>query len=84
MKTSITRWAVKFRSKNKLDGNTEFYVFNQEHNCHDLFCTRKDAVKFIEERYSYIRTSKDLQQEPHGWKMPIPVRVTVTIEPKNK
>jgi hypothetical protein len=42
-----------------------------------MFRTRAECREFIKERYGYIARSPDLKKEPHGWKMPIPVRVQV-------
>lgn len=44
-----------------------------------LFTTRSEARRYICERYGYIKTRPDLQAEPHGWKMPVPVRVAVEL-----
>jgi hypothetical protein len=68
-------WGVKWRSDNKLDGKQEYLL---SYDCLPLlFLTRDDAREYIWEKYNYIKTRKDLQEEPHGWKMPIPVKVKV-------
>ena len=43
-----------------------------------LFRTRREAREYINEKYGYIRTRKDLRAEPHFWRMPRAVRVSVT------
>jgi hypothetical protein len=71
-------WAAMWRSENRIDGKNR-HLLNE--NCLPvLFRTRRAAREYIEKRYGYIRTSKDLQVEPHGWRMPIPIRVN--IQPK--
>ena len=49
-----------------------------------VFQTRADCRKHIQEHYGYIKHRKDLQAEPHGWKMPRPVQVTVAIQRWNR
>jgi len=56
----------------------------REHLLHEnllpiLFKTRSKARQYASDKYGYIKTSPDLREEPHGWRMPIPVRVTVMI-----
>lgn len=73
----IRRWGVLWRSCNRLDGERAHIV------CEDcqpaLFRTRREARAFIKDRYGFIKTRPDLQQEPHGWKMPVPVRLKVMV-----
>jgi hypothetical protein len=45
-----------------------------------LFPTRRAARTYIAERYGYIKKRLDLQEEPHGWKVPTPVKVQVIVE----
>ena len=73
MKTKL--WGVLWISENKLDGVTRHLV----RSCCKpvLFTTRAQARRYIEENYGYIRTRKDLRDPPHGWLMPVPVKVTV-------
>ncbi len=73
-------WAALWRSKNKLNGVTEHFV-------HDnllpiLFPSRKQARRWIETWFGYIRTRPDLRNEPNGWQMPKAVRVTITLNTK--
>lgn len=44
-----------------------------------LFHTRREARQYRDKHYGYIRHRKDLRQEPHGWRLPVPVRVHVTL-----
>lgn len=71
----VTYWGGLWRSENKMDGEKTHLLL---HDCLPvLFRTRREARAFIKERYGYIRKRPDLRAEPFGWKMPIPVRVTV-------
>ena len=73
------RWAVQWRSENKTDGYRE-YLFSDGCACGtQLFETRAAARAFIEYQYAFLRDRPDLKREPHGWKMPRPVRVSVTV-----
>ena len=72
-------WAVLFRQVNKVDG-AKCHLVHQPISCVPfLYRTRKQAKLFIEQEFGYIRRRKDLQDEPHGWRMPIPIRVNITI-----
>ena len=68
-------WAGMWRSKNKLDGITEHLLY--EDCIPVLFRTRKSAKAWIDKKFGYIRSRKDLRSEPYGWRLPHPVRVTV-------
>jgi hypothetical protein len=75
MKTE-TRWAVLWRSENKLFGKTEYLVC--DNGLPKVFATREEARLYINTGYGYIRHRKDLQQGPHGWKVPVVVRVKIS------
>ena len=81
MKTKL--WGVLWISENKLDGVTRHLVLSCckpvlfTTRAPVLFTTRAQARRYIEENYGYIRKRPDLRREPHGWKMPVPVKVTV-------
>ena len=51
-----------------------------------IFRTRKQANDFIREKYGYIAVRKDLRNEPHGWRLPKAIKVTITptMEVSNK
>jgi hypothetical protein len=73
---TCSAWAAIWHSKNKLDGETHHII---HHNLLPaMFKTRKQTLAFIEKEYGYIRHRRDLQTEPHGWRMPKPMRVTIT------
>ena len=42
-----------------------------------LFRDRKSAKAFIKSKYGYIMRRPDLRAEPHGWRLPMAVRVVV-------
>lgn len=68
-------WSVKWRSHNRLDGTTEHFMGGHA----AVFCSREAARIYIRDKYGYIKTRPDLQLEPHGWKMPIPVKVKIVM-----
>jgi hypothetical protein len=77
------RWGVCWRSDNQLDGRTRHLIWNGVGP--HLFRTRREALAYIRAHYGYLARHPDLRREPHGWKMPVPVRVIVTldfVEPK--
>lgn len=84
MKSKITRWAIKHSSKNRIDGLRQWYDFNSQANSYRLFNTRKEARNYIEKLFSYIRNRPDLKAEPHGWRMPVAVKVKLTINQISK
>lgn len=79
MRREVLRWAVKHRSENKLDGVTEHWEWDYERGP-VLFHTRREARKFIESKYGYIRIRPDLRAEPHGWRLPRAVKVAVILK----
>lgn len=71
----MSLWGVLWRSENRRDGRTEHLVYV---SCVPmLFRTRREARAYIGLHYSYYAHRPDLINEPHGWRMPIPVRVRV-------
>ncbi|MFH2141393.1 MAG: hypothetical protein ABIJ97_03145 [Bacteroidota bacterium] len=70
-------WCTLNRSKNKLDGYREHIEME---SCKPvLFHTKKEALKHIKENYQEYKRN-DLRAEPHGWLMPIPIKIKLTIE----
>lgn len=45
-----------------------------------LFRTREEAREWRDRHYGYIRHRRDLRDPPHNWRLPRPVRVTITVE----
>jgi hypothetical protein len=78
----MTIWAAQWRSKNQLDGITKHII--NDNRLPALFKTREECRKFIEARYGYIAEREDLQEEPHGWMMPKPVKVKIEYILPNK
>ena len=72
---TTTAWAAMWRSRNKLNGSTRFLLRKQR--VVQTFPTRELAREWIELEYGYIRDRRDLRREPHGWMMPVPVRVAI-------
>ena len=71
-------WGCEWRSRNRLEGKTSHLI------CWcgrpELFRTKREASEFIMLRYGFILSRKDLRAEPHGWLLPVPVRVTVEYQ----
>lgn len=72
-----------WRSTNKLDGRRRHLILYRfisgAHNFPRMFQTRRECAEFIKEDYGYIAKRADLRREPHGWRMPIPVKVKVSM-----
>ena len=79
---AFTRWGVLWRSENILEGRERYIMWESE--CPMLFRTRVQARKWIHENYGYIAKRPDLKREPHGWRMPVPVRVEVRLADKGR
>jgi hypothetical protein len=76
---TVHRWSALWRSKNH-EGLCEHLCFE---NCLPvLFGSEREARKWIKEKWGYIRKRPDLRVEPHGWKVPIPVRVKIEVASK--
>jgi hypothetical protein len=68
------RWGILWRSRNRLNGRCEHLIYDG--NCEPILKkTRREARALINERYGYIKDRPDLRREPHGWKIPIPIKV---------
>lgn len=80
MKISIqdnSAWGVLWSSENRLDGKKQHLMYDDD--CLPaLFRTRKEAREWINAQYGYIRERIDLKAEPHGWRIPKAVRVSIT------
>jgi len=70
-------WGALWIEKGSLDGDHEHLLYNSSLKP-VMFKTRKKARAWIETHFGYIKTRKDLRIFPHGWRMPIPVKITVT------
>lgn len=71
----VNLWAAQWHSKNSLDGDTR-HIINE--NClPKLFRTRQTCRNWIKEKYGYIKDRKDLRAEPHGWRLPVAIKVKV-------
>jgi hypothetical protein len=79
-------WAAKSDQTSQLDGrNVHLCLYwwkspKVEHGkVLQLFTTRRECRAWIKEEYGYIRYRPDLLTEPHCWRVPHPVRVTVEV-----
>jgi hypothetical protein len=70
-------WAAEWYQHNQLDGITRRIVYD-DRCLPALFRTRRECRDYITEKYGYIKTRKDLRQEPHGWRLPYPVKVEIS------
>ena len=68
-------WGILWHSENKLNGVTEHLIHKDCFPC--LFHTRREARDSIQSNFGYIKNRPDLRLEPHGWRMPRPVKVKI-------
>lgn len=79
MKTEIMRWGAMWHSKNRLDGLREHILFTDD--CKPaLFHTKAEAMSYIKLKYGYIAKRQDLREEPHGWRVPKPVKLKISFK----
>jgi len=79
-KSTSFRWAPKWHSTNIGDGTTEHLMGKGDGRGVALFRTRQECRDWITDTHGYIAKRRDLRIEPHGWRMPRPVRVRITVE----
>ena len=75
----MIRWAVKWSSKNKLYGYQEHFMYDR--CCPLLFTSRAAAKTYVNDVWGYLRNRPELRKEPHGWRMPKPIKVRVVLKP---
>ena len=68
-------WGVLWRSENRKDGVTRHLIRD---GLPKLFLTKAQAQAWISEKYGYFSERTDLRYEPHGWRMPVPVKVSIS------
>ena len=73
-------WGLEWYSRNALNGETRHLMWERP-LVPLLFLTRADARAYAVQRYGYIKTRPDLRREPHGWRLPRPVRVDLVKLP---
>ena len=71
----VDMWAGEWHSNSLLDGERRHILY--ENRFPALFHTRRACREYINDKYGYIKTRPDLRTEPHGWRMPQPVKVEV-------
>lgn len=80
---NFIRWAPEWYSLNRLDGETRRILLFQGRDRPLLFCTRNECREYIAREWGYIAKRPDLRGEPHGWRVPRPIRIRVTVEKLN-
>lgn len=68
-------WGALWRSNNRAGKREELIC---EYGIPVMFKTREECLQYIEKDYGYLKSRPDLKSEPHGWKMPIPIRVSIS------
>lgn len=73
-------WGLQWYSRNQLDGERRYLLWDGPAKPL-LYRTRREARADALKRYGYIKSREDLRAEPHGWRLPIPVRVVIGYSP---
>jgi hypothetical protein len=69
-------WGALFISIGGIDGDKEHIIYE---NCKPvIFTTKKECKTWIDKKYGYIKTRKDLKSFPHGWRLPKPTKIYLT------
>ena len=71
-------WGAQWNSKNLLDGERSYLL--HENLLPVMFKTKYKCNEWIKNKYGYIAKRKDLRAEPHGWRMPKPVKLDIKIK----
>ena len=77
--SDLRAWAVEGHIRNRSDGDRRDLVWNRTDRFR-VFETRRECRAYIEGDWGFLRTRPDLRAEPHGWRIPRAVRVTVNRE----
>ena len=72
-------WGVLWRVNNKASGKI-LSIMYAETGTPVLFRTKRLAKEWIRQNHASVAHRTDLRAEPYGWRMPIPVRVSITFE----
>lgn len=72
----MSAWGLQWYSRNRLDGESRYLLWDGP-TIPLLYRTRREARLDALRRYGYIKTRVDLRTEPHGWRLPRPIRVTL-------
>lgn len=73
------RWALLWRSENRMDGKRRYLIGSSEPAGVLLFNSRAAARRYLQNGYEWMREREDLRREPYGWKMPQVVKVRVEV-----
>lgn len=73
----MNHWGIKWRQRNRLDGRQDRLIWRA--GLPLAFRTRREARDWIAANYGYIAGRRDLREEPHGWRMPLAVRVNIKV-----
>ena len=72
-------WGVLWRVNNKASGEILSLIY-AETGTPVLFKSKRLAKEWIRQNHASVAHRTDLRAEPYGWRMPIPVRVSITFE----
>lgn len=74
-------WGIEWYSNNQLDGETRHWIYSDVvPGVPQTFRTRREAREWNAKNFGYIRTRKDLRNEPHGWRMPKVKNIKVIVQ----
>ena len=71
------KWGLLWQSRTQRGVYREHLMFQDGRFL--MFQDRKHARAYAAEKYGYIKRRPDLRCEPHGWKMPQPVKLLAIV-----
>ena len=74
-KQQLSQWGLLWHSTDRLDGTVQHLLFGDD-GLPLIFHRRREARAYATQRFGYIKTRPDLRRLPHGWRMPMPVKLT--------
>ena len=76
----MNKWGVLQRRSDKcIDGPSEriMTVLPWSFWGPVVFQTRREAREWIKQHFGYVAKRNDLRESPHGWLVPIPVKIEI-------
>ena len=66
-------WGLRWHSQNRRDGVRKHLLYTD--GIPLLFPKRDVARIYAQTYFGHLKTRRDLRTEPHGWRMPRPVKI---------
>lgn len=70
-------WGIVHVTKGGIDGDTERLMYSNPRDGWLIFRTKRECKAYIDNYWSYYKTSKDLRAYPYGYRLPKPVKIEI-------